>query len=129
VFTRSVPLLLLLSAVAIGAAGCGAATPAVKPGITRMQFAFFHFKDDQVRVTVDGRTVFDQTVTVAPENVRLGLAAVAQIDLPACSQVVVKTKRQQVERKLCLTPRTKSVVVDGGPPLTIGAQDRFQGAD
>lgn len=94
-----------------------------------MQFAFFHFHDDHVRVTVDGRTVFDRAVTVAPDNERLGLAAVAQIELPACSQVVVKTRRQQVEQKLCLTARTKSVVVDGGPPLTIAAKDRFQGAD
>lgn len=94
-----------------------------------MQFAFFHFDDDHVRVTVDDRIVFDRAVTVASDNERLGLAAVAQIDLPACSRIVVKTKRQQVEQRLCLTPRTRSVVVDGGPPLTISAKDRFQGAD
>lgn len=94
-----------------------------------LQFAFYHFDDDHVQVTVDGRVVFDRAVSVAPDNARLGLAAVAQIEFPACADIVVKTKRQQLARRICLTPQTRSIVVDGGPPLTIAAQDRFQGDD
>lgn len=93
------------------------------------QFAFYHLHDEHVRLSVDGRVVFDRDVTVAPDNAQLGLAAVAQIDLPACADVEVNTKAGHVAQRICLTPQTRSIVVDGGPPLTIAAKDQFQGED
>ncbi len=74
----------------------------------QIQFAFFHFKNDRVRVTVNGKTAFNRTVTVAPDNGRYGLAAVAQINLPECADIVVTTKRQRVAQRLCLTAATKA---------------------
>lgn len=111
------------------AACSGATAPARKVGPMQVQFAFFHFQDDHVRVTVDGETRFDRAVTVAPDNARLGLAAVAQIALPECSNIVVTSRTQRLAKRLCLTAQTKSIVVDGGPPLTIAAEDKFQGVD
>lgn len=110
-------------------AACGGAAAPGKAGPVSIQFAFYHFSDDHVQVTVDGRIMFDRVVSVAPDNVRLGLAAVAQIDLPACSDIVVKSAQQRVAKRICLGPQTRSIVVDGGPPLTIVAQHRFQGED
>ncbi len=95
----------------------------------QIQFAFFHFKNDQVRVTVNGKTAFNRAVTVAPDNARYGLAAVAQISLPDCADIVVTTKNQRVAQRLFLTAATKSIVIDGGPPLTIVAKDQYQGDD
>lgn len=118
--------LLLLAALA----ACGGATaPGGKVAPVQIQFAFFHFSDDHVRVTVDGRNVFDRPLTVAPANARLGLAEVAQIQLPECSQIAVKSKHGEISERICLTAATKSIVVDGGPPLTISAKDYYQGDD
>ncbi len=95
----------------------------------QIQFAFFHFKNDRVRVSVNGKIAFNRAVTVATDNARYGLAAVAQIELPPCADIVVTTKRQKIAQRLCLTAATKSVVIDGGPPLTIATKDQFQGDD
>ena len=111
------------------AACSGAAAPERGGSPAKMQVAFYHFQDDHVRVTVDGKPVFDKAVTVAPDNARLGLAAVAQIDLPACSDIAVTSKKGKASERICLTAQTKSIVIDGGPPLTIAAKDQFQGAD
>ena len=116
-----------LAMVAI--ASCAVAAPLKDAKPVTTQFAFFHFKNDRVRVTIDGKTVFDRVVTVAPDNARYGLAAVAQIALPACADIVVTTKRQQVAKRICKAATTKSIVIDGGPPLTIIAKDEFQGDD
>ena len=62
-------------------------------------------------------------------DLRYGLAAVAQIELPPCSDIIVATKRQRVARRICLTAATKSIVIDGGPPLTIVTKDQHQGED
>ena len=94
-----------------------------------IQFAFYHLHDDHVQLSVDGRVVFDRDVSVARDNARLGLAAVAQIDLPTCADVFIKTNSAKVAQRICLTPQTRSIVIDGGPPLTIVAKDRFQGED
>jgi hypothetical protein len=94
-----------------------------------IQLAFYPFAGEHVRVTVDGKTAFDRTIAVARGNARLGLAAVAQIELPECSDIVVKTGHGQVAERICLTAGTKSVVIDAGPPLTIAAQDRYNGVD
>jgi hypothetical protein len=122
--TRFTPPLALMLA-----ASCAAAVPPKEAKPVRLQLAFFHFKNDQVRVTVNGKTAFDRAVTVAPDNARYGLAAVAQIDLPACADIVVTTKRHRVAQRLCVTAATKSIVIDGGPPLTIAAKDQYQGDD
>jgi hypothetical protein len=121
---RSAPWLLAVLAACGGAAGPGGKAASVK-----IQFAFFHFKGEHVTVTVDGRTAFDRTISVAPDNARLGLAAVAQVELPECADIVVKAARGKVAERLCLTAETKSIVVDAGPPLTIAAKDRYQGVD
>jgi hypothetical protein len=110
-------------APAVPAAANGAATS------TPIQFAFFHFDNEQVRVTVDGIAVFDRAVTVAPDNARYGLAAVAQISMPACADIVVTTARQRSATRLCRTPATRSIVIDGGPPLAVETHDEFQGED
>jgi hypothetical protein len=110
-------------------ASCAAAAPPkdIKP--VRIQFAFFHFKNEKVRVSINGKTAFDRTITVAPDNARYGLAAVTQIDLPPCADIVVTTKRLRIAQRLCRKATTKSIVVDGGPPLTIAAKDQYQGVD
>lgn len=108
---------------------CAAAAPPKDVKRMQIQFAFFHFKNDQVRVTVNGKTAFNRAVTVAPDNARYGLAAVAQISLPDCADIVVTTKNQRVAQRLFLTAATKSIVIDGGPPLTIVAKDQYQGDD
>jgi hypothetical protein len=110
-------------AQAVPAAANAAATS------TPIQFAFFHFDNEQVRVTVDGTAVFDRAVTVAPENARYGLAAVAQISMPACADIVVTTARQRSAQRLCRTPATRSIVIDDGPPLAVEARDQYQGED
>lgn len=121
---RSASMLL-----AILAACSGAAVPNKKVGPVEVQFAFFHFDDDRVRVIVDGRAVFDQTITVALENKDYGLAEIARVNLPECSDIVVTSRKQRLAKRLCLTAQTKSVVIDGGPPLTIAAKDQLQGID
>jgi hypothetical protein len=126
--TRLTPLLALMLTLMLSAS-CGAAVPPKDTTPVRIQFAFFHFKSDTVRVTVNGKSVFDRKVTVARDNARYGLAAVAQITIPACSDIVVTTKTQRTAKRLCLTAASKSVVIDGGPPLTITAKDQYQGAD
>lgn len=73
--------------------------------------------------------MFDRAVTVLPGYERYGLAAVAQIELPECSEIVVTSRKQRVAKRLCLTAQNKSIVIDGGPPLTIVAKDQFQGDD
>jgi hypothetical protein len=110
-------------------ASCAVAAPPKEAKPVQIQFAFFHFKNDQVRVTVNGKTAFNRMVTVAPDNARYGLAAVAQISLPECADIVVTTKRQKVAQRLCISKTTKSIVIDGGPPLTIVAKDQYQGDD
>lgn len=106
-----------------------AAVPHEEAKSVRMQFAFFHFKNERVRVTVNGKAAFDRRVTVAPDDVRYGLAAVAQIRLPVCADIVVTTNRQRIAQRLCRTAATKSIVIYGGPPLTIAAKDHYQGDD
>jgi hypothetical protein len=123
VFRLTAPLALILTA------SCAATAPPKEAKPVKIQFAFFHFKNDRVRVTVNGKTAFNRAVTVAPDNARYGLAAVAQISLPECADIVVTTKRQRVAKRLCLTAATKSIVIDGGPPLTIVAKDQYQGDD
>lgn len=108
---------------------CAVAAPLKDAKPVKTQFAFFHFKNDRVRVTVNGKTAFDRVVTVAPDNARYGLAAVAQIALPACADIVVTTKGQRMAKRVCKTATTKSIVIDGGPPVTIMAKDEFQGED
>lgn len=108
---------------------CAVAAPKKEAKVVPMQFAFFHFKNDRVRVSVNGKPVFDKVVSVAPDNARYGLAAVAQIILPDCADIVVTTKRQRLAQRLCRTASTKSVVIDGGPPLTLVAKDQYQGDD
>jgi hypothetical protein len=110
----------------LGLAVSGAA-PGPATGTT--QFAFYHFHGEHIRVSVDGRVVFDRAVSVSPDNVRLGLAAVARIALSGCADVVVLAGRQRVAERICLTEQTRSIVVDGGPPLTIAATNRYQGED
>lgn len=108
---------------------CAVAASLKDSKLVTVQFAFFHFKNDRVRVSVNGKAAFDRVVTVAPNNMRYGLAAVAQIALPACADIVVTTKRQRIAKRVCKTATTKSIVIDGGPPLTITAKDEFQGDD
>lgn len=117
------------SLLAFLAACSGAASPGGKAGPVEIQFAFFNFTDDHVRVMVDGSAVFDRTITIAPENKDYGLADVARITLPTCSDIVVQSRRQRVAQRVCLGPQNKSIVIDGGPPLTIAAKDQLQGID
>jgi hypothetical protein len=122
-----IPRLTALLAVMFAASAAAASPREAKT--VRLQFAFFHFKNERVRVIVDGKTAFDQTVTVAPDDARYGLAAAAQIGLAPCATIVVATKRQRIAQHLCRTAATKSIVIDGGPPLTIVAKDQYQGLD
>jgi hypothetical protein len=109
---------------------CAVAAPPKKEAkLAQIQFALFHFKDDRVRVAVNGKTVFDRAVNVTSESGRYGLAAVAQIKMPDCADIVVTTKRQRLAKRVCRTANTKSIVIDAGPPLTILAKDEFQGDD
>ena len=116
---------LLLIAIAL----CAAAAPSPKAKPVRTQFAFVHFKNERAIVTVNGKAMFDKVVPAASVNWPYGLTAVAQIALSACADIIVATKRQQVAKRICKTVTTKSIVIDGGPPLTIEAKDEFQGDD
>ena len=117
----------LASVFAMSCAGAAPAKKEAKP--IQIQFAFFHFKNDRVRVSVNGKMMFDRVVTVTSESGRFGLAAVAQIKMPNCAEVIVTTRRQRIVRPVCLTATSKSVVVDAGPPLTMTVRDDFQGND
>ena len=95
----------------------------------RIQMAFMHFNNDQVKVTIDSNVVFDKAMNVAADNERSGIADFAQIDMPACSKVTVQTKSQRLQQEICLNPETKSIIIDGGPPLTLTQKSEFQGQD
>ena len=118
----SIALLMMTSS-------CAAAAPLKDAKLMQMQFAFVHFKNERVVVRVNGKAMFDKVVPAASVNWPYGLTAVAQIALSACADIIVATKRQQVAKRICKTVTTKSIVIDGGPPLTIEAKDEFQGDD
>jgi hypothetical protein len=120
--------LIIPLALNFTASRAAAAPPAdVKP--VRMQFAFVHFKNERVRVAVDGKPVFSQKVPAADVHWPRGLMAFAQITLPPCANIVVTAAHQRLARRLCRTAATKSIVIDGGPPLTLTAMDQYQGLD
>ena len=120
-------IILLLASIC--ATSCNGATPASAKPQPKIQFAFFHFNNERVRLTVDGKTVIDRLMTVSRDNLRYGLAAFVDVSLPACADIVVTTKRQRLAQRLCRTGQTKSVIIDGGPPLTVTMKDRYQGLD
>jgi hypothetical protein len=115
------------------ALGCLAACAPAKPageGVDRpVQIVFTHFKGERVSLSVNGKIEFDQAVSVAPGNARHGIAAVAQVKLSDCSDVVVQSGTQRVAQQLCLKPDTKSITIDGGQPLSITQLNYFQGLD
>ena len=51
-------------------ASCADATPKTGAKPVMVQFALFHFSNDKVRITVNGKTAFDRIVTVAPDDAR-----------------------------------------------------------
>ncbi len=94
-----------------------------------IQLAFTHFSSDSVSVSVDGQVVLTQAVTVAAENARSGIAGFAQITMPRCSDLMVRSRGQQLTQRLCLNADTLSLTVDGTAPLTITQVPALQGID
>ncbi len=109
----------------------GSSTAAVPQQLVRprIQLAFFHFYHDRVQVMVDGKIRFNRAVNLVPKDDRFGMAASVFLDLPTCADVVVTSRRQRIAQRLCLTAADKSIVIEGGPPLTIMAKDHIQGDD
>ena len=95
----------------------------------RIQFAFMHFKDDAVRVTIDKDIVVNREMTVSAENERSGFAHFEQITMPACSTVTIQSKQQTLTKDVCIADTTKSITIDAGPPLTLTQRNYYQGQD
>jgi hypothetical protein len=110
---------------------CAAATPPKETKQVRIQLAFMHFNNDQVKVTIGGNIAVDKAMTVAADNERSGIADFAQVEMPTltCSKVTVQTKTQRLQQDICLEPETKSIIIDAGPPLTLTQKSEFQGQD
>ncbi len=110
---------------------CAAAAPPKEIKPVRIQLAFMHFNNDQVKVTIGGNIAVDKAMTVAADNERSGIADFAQVEmLPlTCSKITVQTKSQRLQQEICLNPETKSIIIDGGPPITLTQKNEFQGQD
>jgi hypothetical protein len=108
---------------------CAAATPPKETKQVRIQLAFMHFDNDQVKVTINSNVAVDKAMTVAADNERSGIADFAQVEMPTCSKVTVQTKSQRLQQEICLNPETKSIIIDAGPPLTLTQKSEFQGQD
>jgi hypothetical protein len=107
-----------------------AAAPVVsKEKPVRIQLAFMHFLKDQVRISVNGKVLYNKPLSVAPENKQSGIAGFAQIEMPHCADIVVQSKRQRFVQRLCLAANTKSLIIEAGPPIKLTQNPDFQGLD
>ncbi len=95
----------------------------------RIQFAFMHFNNEQVKVTIDDNVAIDKVMNVEAVNERNGIADFAQVEMQSCSKVSIETKSQRLQQEICLKSDTKSIIIDGRPPLTLTQKDQFQGQD
>lgn len=138
--TRAITAALHIALIGGLVTACGEAAPAGADSATKaptandrtpvaIQLAFMHFANDPVTVTVDGQTVLAQTMTVAPDNERSGIAGFAQITMPRCSDLMVRSRGQQFNQRLCLNADTLSLTIDGTAPLTITQVATLQGID
>ncbi len=95
----------------------------------RIQFAFMHFNNEQVKVSIDDNVTIDTVMNVEAVNERSGIADFDQVEMQNCSKVSIETKSQRLQQKICLNSDTKSIIIDGGPPLSLTQKNQFQGQD
>jgi hypothetical protein len=77
-----------------------------------VKLVFVDFYGDDVTVLSDGQVLWSGHLTVPRENETTGLSMTREVDLPRCSEIVLRSKDVVDSESVCLTDKTTFIYLN-----------------